>query len=49
MSKEIKISQLKNWGRPKKTKETPAFLLPKEEREKILRSKTRVRGNPGKP
>ncbi|MCW4051889.1 MAG: hypothetical protein NWE78_01605 [Candidatus Bathyarchaeota archaeon] len=46
LAKEIKISILKNWGRPKVATSLPAFLLPKEEREAALRSKGRARGRP---
>ncbi|MCK4477827.1 hypothetical protein KAU88_04800 [Candidatus Bathyarchaeota archaeon] len=46
MTEEINVTTLKNWGRPRKTKTLPAFLLPKEEREKLLHYKKHVRGRP---
>jgi len=42
------ISILKNWRRQKKLYQLPAFLLPKEQKEALLRSKRHVRGKPKK-
>ena len=46
MSEDVKISRLRNWGRPKKKIKLPLFLMTQEEREEILYSKIHVRGRP---
>ena len=49
MSKDIEVSQLKRWGVSRKHKKTlPAFLLPREERDKLLRRKLHLTGKPKK-
>ena len=48
MSKDIKVSRLKGWGGYRKQKNLPAFLLPKEEREKLLYQKLHLTGKPRK-
>ena len=46
LSKDVKISSLRNWGRPKKKVKHPLFLLTQKEREEFLYSKIHVRGRP---
>jgi hypothetical protein len=46
MSKDITVSQLKGWGRHRKEKTVPAFLLPREEREKLIHQKLHHTGKP---
>lgn len=46
MSKDIEVSQLKRWGVSRKQQKTlPASLLPREEKDKLLRHKLHLTGN----
>jgi len=42
----IEVSTIHRWGGQKKEKGLPAFLLPKEEREKLLYQKIHNNGRP---
>jgi hypothetical protein len=46
LGKEVEISKLRNWGRPKKKSMLPLFLLPPEKRKQLLYSKNHARGRP---
>ncbi len=48
LTEKPEISILRNWRRQKKLYRLPAFLLPKEQKEALLRSKKHVRGKPKK-
>ena len=49
MSKDIEVSRLKRWGVSRKQKKIlPAFLLPREEKDKVLRRKLHLTGRPKK-
>ena len=45
--KDIEVYQLSNWGRKKKVRNLPAFLVPKEEKKQLI-IKKHFRGRPKK-
>jgi hypothetical protein len=45
---DIEVSSIHRWGRQKKEKGLPAFLLPREEREKLFYQKIHNNERPKK-
>ena len=46
-AKDVEVYQLPNWGRKKKVRNLPAFLVSKEERKQFM-VKNSLRGRPKK-
>ncbi len=48
LTRDVEVSELRRWGGQKKKKMIPAFLLTREEREKLLYRKNHSTGRPKK-